>query len=180
MSQYPHDEFVKEYLPEFLADYGEVIPSADVSSERREIDVLFTPTKPVPTTPETLGLLGKLAQTICLFEVYRNAIQPRQIRQCLGKLVNVQENQWKQATKESKNLDESQLAKLWIITPTISEAILSKFKADSSPNWESGIYFLGEGLFTGIVTVHQLPVNQDTLWLRILGKGKVSTWTKLI
>ena len=37
MSQFPHDEFVKEYLPEFLADYGEVIPSADVSSERRQM-----------------------------------------------------------------------------------------------------------------------------------------------
>ena len=173
MSQYPHDEFVKEYLPEFLADYGEVIPSADVSSERREIDVLFTPTKPVPTSPETLGLLGKLAQTTCLFEVYRNAVQPRQIRQCLGKLIDVQENQWKQATKESRNIDESQLAKLWIITPTISEKILTKFQAHSSPNWESGIYFLAEGLFTGIVAIHKLPVNQETLWLRILGKGKV-------
>ena len=87
MSQFPHDEFVKEYLPEFLADYGQVIPSADVSSERRQIDVLFTPTKPVPTSRETLGLLGKLAQQTCLFEVYRNAVQPRQIRQCLSKLV---------------------------------------------------------------------------------------------
>ena len=173
MSQFPHDEFVKEYLPEFLGDYGQVIPSADVSSERRQIDVLFTPTKPVPTTRETLGLLGKLAQQTCLFEVYRNAVQPRQIRQCLSKLVDVQENQWKQATQESRNLDESQLAKLWIITPTISPANLRKFPHDSLGDWESGIYVLGEGLFTGIVAVHQLPVNQDTLWLRMLGKGKV-------
>ncbi len=173
MSQYPHDEFVKEYLPEFLGDYGEVIPSADVSSERRQVDVLFTPTKPVPNTPETLGLLGRLAQTICLFEVYRNAVQPRQIRQCLGKLVDVQENQWKEAEKESRNIDESHLAKLWIITPTISERILSKFPHYSLADWESGIYFLGEGLFTAIIAIHQLPVNPETLWLRMLGKGKV-------
>ncbi|BAQ60301.1 hypothetical protein GM3708_707 [Geminocystis sp. NIES-3708] len=26
---------------------------------------------------------------------------------------------------------------------------------------------------TGIVVIHQLPVNQETLWLRILGKGNV-------
>ncbi len=38
MSQFPHDEFVKEVIPELYQNYGKVIPSADVSSERREID----------------------------------------------------------------------------------------------------------------------------------------------
>lgn len=42
MSQFPHDEFVKEYLPELYQEYGIVTPSADVMSEKREIDVLFT------------------------------------------------------------------------------------------------------------------------------------------
>jgi len=53
MAQFPHDEFVKEVIPELYQNYGQVIPSADVSSERREIDVLFIPDKPVPTTTET-------------------------------------------------------------------------------------------------------------------------------
>ena len=173
MTQFPHDEFVKEYLPEFLLDYGEVTPSADVSSERRQIDVFFVPTKPVPTTAETLGLLGKLAQTTCLFEVYRNAVQSQQIRQCISKLLDVQHSQIKQAKKEARDFDRNQLAMLWIITPTISEEILSEFQAQTKPNGESGIYFLAPGLLTGIVAVHQLPVNKETLWLRILGKGKV-------
>jgi len=41
MSQFPHDEFVKEVILELYQNYGQVIPSADVSSERREIDILF-------------------------------------------------------------------------------------------------------------------------------------------
>lgn len=90
MSQFPHDEFVKEYLPELYQNYGQVIPSADVTSERRQIDVLFIPTKPVPTTPETLGLLGKLAQTTCLLEVNRNAADREEIKDCLSKLISVQ------------------------------------------------------------------------------------------
>ncbi|MGI0483660.1 hypothetical protein ACN4EE_23125 [Geminocystis sp. CENA526] len=69
MSQFPHDEFAKEYLPELYREYGIVTPSVDVMSEKREIDVMFTPTKPVPTSPETLGLLGKLAQSTCIIEV---------------------------------------------------------------------------------------------------------------
>lgn len=74
MSQFPHDEFVKEYLPELYQEYGIVTPSADVMRKKREVDLLFIPTKPVPTSPDTLGLLGKLAQTTCLLEVYRNAV----------------------------------------------------------------------------------------------------------
>ncbi|MEA5537081.1 hypothetical protein VB691_24090, partial [Crocosphaera sp. XPORK-15E] len=38
-------------------------------------------------------------------------------------------------------------------------------------NWEKGVYFLPLILKTGIVVIHQLPVNEDTLWLRVLGKG---------
>ncbi|BAQ65993.1 hypothetical protein [Geminocystis sp. NIES-3709] len=114
MSQFPHDEFVKEYLPELYQNYGEVISSADVTSERRQIDVLFIPTKPVPTTPETLGLLGKLAQTTCLLEVYRNPVTSEQIRDCIGKLISVQQNQIKEAKRERRLIPESQLPKLWI------------------------------------------------------------------
>ena len=169
MSQFPHDEFAKEYLPELYQEYGIVTPSADVMSEKREIDVLFTPTKPVPTTPETLGLLGKLAQTTCLLEVYRNPVNSEQIMDCIGKLITVRNNQVKTAKKEKQN--PSQWAFLWIITPTISEKILTEFNAISRENWEKGIYFLPQGLHSGIVAIHQLPKDKNTLWLRILGKG---------
>ena len=159
MSQFPHDEFVKEYLPELYQNYGQVIPSADVTSERRQIDVLFIPTKPVPTTPETLGLLGKLAQTTCLLEVYRNAVTSEEIKDCISKLISVQQNQSKEAKREKIKINQSQLPFLWIITPTISKAILREFGAVKKENWEDGIYFFPSGLSTGIVAIHQLPVT---------------------
>lgn len=171
MSQFPHDEFVKEYLPELYQDYGEVTPSADVTSERRQIDVLFIPNKPVPTTPETLGLLGKLGQTTCLLEVYRNPVTIDEIWDCMGKLVSVRQNQIKDAKREKRKIPKSQLPKLWIITPTISKTILKEFGAIEKDNWEDGVYFLPSGFCTGIVAIHQLPITRDTLWLRILGKG---------
>lgn len=61
MTRFVHDQFAQEYIPELCGDYGIATPSANVTSEIRQVDVLFTPTKKVPTTPETLGLLGKLA-----------------------------------------------------------------------------------------------------------------------
>jgi hypothetical protein len=38
-------------------------------------------------------------------------------------------------------------------------------------DWVQGVYFLPNILKTAIVAIHQLPVNEDTLWLRVLGKG---------
>ena len=64
-------------------------------------------------------------------------------------------------------------AQLWILTPTLSEQILDSFEAKLRENWLKGIYFLPRALATGIVVIHQLPVNSETLWLRLLGKGKV-------
>jgi hypothetical protein len=69
MSKFPHDEFVKEYIPELIKYYGAANSGENINSERREIDVFFQPTQEVPTTPDTLGLLGKLAQRTVLFEV---------------------------------------------------------------------------------------------------------------
>ena len=38
-------------------------------------------------------------------------------------------------------------------------------------DWVKGVYFLPNILKTAIVAIHQLPVKEDTLWLRVLGKG---------
>ena len=45
-------------------------------------------------------------------------------------------------------------------------------KRNFCPIRPEGIYFLGESLRTAIIALNQLPVIPDTLWLRILGKGK--------
>lgn len=173
MSQFPHDEFVKEYIPELIKDYGTANSGENINSERREIDVFFQPNREVPTTPDTLGLLGKLAQTTVLLEVFRNPVESYQITECLGKLFDVQ-----LAIRKEKRKNKTQLALevepfLWILTPTLSESKLESFAAQSNSDWVQGIYLLPPGLNTGIVVIHQLPVNRESLWLRILGRGKV-------
>ena len=52
--------------------------------------------------------------------------------------------------------------------------MLNGFKATpDEENWGAGVYFLGDYLRTAIVAIHQLPRTTETLWLRILGKGRV-------
>jgi hypothetical protein len=63
---------------------------------------------------------------------------------------------------------------LWILSPTASRSVLEGFAfASDEGNWGTGIYFLPKYLRTAIVAIHQLPKTKETLWLRILGKGRV-------
>lgn len=60
------------------------------------------------------------------------------------------------------------------MTPTVSADILENFNATvDEKNWCQGVYFLGKGLKTVIIAIHQLPNTSETLFLRVLGRGKV-------
>ncbi len=174
MVQFPHDEFVKEYLPELIKEYGLAKSGETVSSERREIDLFFIPQKKVPTTPETLGLLGKMIQKTSLLEVFRKSVETHQIEECFSKLFSTRTSQRRAKRKAQPKLLAEELAFLWILTPTLSLNKLDYFGAQLQPeSWGMGMYFLAAGLHTGIIVIHQLPVTRETLWLRILGRERV-------
>ena len=173
MTRQPHDQLAKEYLEELLAPLGEVKTSKDVKSEVQEIDVWFVPTTTVINSE--LGLLGKMAVTSCLFEPYRNAPNEVEIRSCLLKLYSVQGELLRQAKREKRSISEEALPFLWILTPTCSERILEGFGAKTKEGWEKGVYFLPKYQKAAIVAINQLPIIEDTLWLRAMGKGKTQT-----
>ncbi|NET58380.1 MAG: hypothetical protein F6K47_20160 [Symploca sp. SIO2E6] len=50
---------------------------------------------------------------------------------------------------------------------------LNGFAASPKPSWPKGVYHLPVHLKTGIIVINQLPKTPETLWLRLLGKGKV-------
>lgn len=175
MTRLIYDQFAKDYLKELLTPLGEVETSRDVPGEVREIDVWFTPYPPeLRGDASVLGLLGQLASTPSIFEPFRNAVNPNQIRGCMGKLYDIHANLQRQRQRENSRLEETDLPWLWILSPTVSANILNGCNAKlDENNWSSGVYFLGEILKTGIVVIHQLPRTPETLWLRMLGKGNV-------
>ena len=174
MTRFIHDRFAKEYLEELLSPIGTVNVGRDVTSEVREIDVYFTPSNAIPEYSETLGLLGKMANTTAIFEPFRNPANVSEICSCLGKLLDVRGELERKFRRENTRYDDGQLPKLWILMPTASKALVDSFNAiPDTENWMQGIYFLGESLRTAIVAIHQLPETPETLWLRILGKGGV-------
>jgi hypothetical protein len=79
----------------------------------------------------------------------------------------------REANRNKTSIQNIEVPQLWILTPTASSTILSGFGATQKPDWVAGVYFLPEYLRTVIVALHQLPCTQETLWLRVLGRGTV-------
>jgi hypothetical protein len=173
MTRFIHDQFAKDYLEELLKPFGEVQAASQVAGEIREIDVLFTPFPNQTTNVELLGLLGKLATTPAIFEPFRNPAGTEEICDCLLKSLEVRGALRRAAKREQTNKTKIQIPKLWILTPTASRNIISGFSETTKPDSLPGIYYLAKSLHAAIVVIHQLPQTQETLWLRLLGRGTV-------
>lgn len=176
MTKFPHDQFAKEYLQELLSPLGEVETSKDVTAEVREIDVWFQPSAVNSEYTQTLGLLGKMAATVAIIEPYRNLVNTEGIFSCVVKLLNSRAELLRKAQREEQRLESGQLPFLWILTPTASETLLNSFgfqMPQESEGWERGVYFLSEVWRVGLIAIHQLPNIPETMWLRMLGRGRV-------
>ncbi|HEY9601347.1 MAG TPA: hypothetical protein V6C85_07045, partial [Allocoleopsis sp.] len=173
MTRQPHDQFAKQYLAELLTPLGQVETSRDVASEVRQVDVWFVPAPSPSTEPQNLGLLGQMASMACLFEPFRNAPTPVEVRNCLLKLYSLHGEILRKARREQNSVLEDSLPRLWILSPSCSAKSIDGFgaKLDESGNWGTGVYFLPKLQRTALVAINQLPVTEDTLWLRVLGRG---------
>lgn len=175
MTRFIHDKFAKDYLEELLKDYGEVKASEKVSGEIKEIDVLFTPDKQQNSNLQVLGLLGRFAEHPALIEPFRNPASTDEICDCILKLLEVKALMRREAKANKTKLQDSEIPKLWVLTPTVSETRLSSFGTIQKAGWLSGVHFLPDALRTAIVAIHQLPPTPETLWLRLLGRGNVQS-----
>ena len=173
MTQFPHDEFAKNFLDSLLSPLGSVQTSQQISSEVRYADVYFTPQPNVVKTDE-LGLLAKLAINSVVFEPFRNSVKIPQVRACMSKLFDLHQALGKEAKKDKQpELADDSLPMLWILTPTLSVPILEGFGVQLElEEWCEGVYLMPAHFKTGIIVIHQLPKTPETLWLRILGKGR--------
>lgn len=178
MARNPFDQFSKQLLEEVLAPYGTVEISLEVTGESQFVDVFFEPSIPqvdswsVSIASQELGLLGRIVRTPCLLEPFRNQPSAFEIRSCLQKLYQVHGNYVRKAKREKDSIAESDLPQLWILASSASEVFLNGFGAFSNEEWECGVYFLHPSLKAAIVAINQLPRNEETLFLRLLGKGR--------
>jgi Domain of unknown function (DUF4351) len=174
MTRNVHDQFAKEWMQELLVDFGEVEVELQVSAEIRKVDVYFKPHPIADPAPETLiGSFGKMLTTPALIEPFRNAVSPDSVEDCFEKLLAVRGTIRRKAKRDKHRLLESERPRLWIISPTISPKLLEVTEGREMQGWPQGVYFLTRIQRTALIAVHQLPINLDTLWLRLFGRDQV-------
>lgn len=120
-------------------------------------------------------MLGRFAQQPAIIEPYRNPASTDEICDCILKLLEIKALLRREAKANKTKLQDSEIPKLWVLTPTISETRLSSFGTIQKAGWLSGVHFLPDALRTAIVAIHQLPQIPETLWLRLLGRGSVQS-----
>ncbi|MEH2041233.1 hypothetical protein [Nostoc sp.] len=101
--------------------------------------VLFSPTPTSAVDVETLGLLGRIAVlNTTLLEPFRNQPNRTEVRSCLQKLFTVIADAQRLANREDTTIAENDLARLWILAPSASIALLKAFEAKLDlDNWMS-------------------------------------------
>ena len=159
-------------MEDLFSLYGQVKAPLRVSSEMRQIDIWFEP-QVSPSDLQPLGLLGRMAQTTAILEPFRNPATPEEICGCLLKALELRAEQQRQAERSKNKPFPATLPTLWVLTPTASVPLLKGFRAQEEDTWPPGLYFLADTLKTTIVAIHQLPQTPETLWLRLLGRGRV-------
>ncbi len=169
MSEFPHDDFAKDYLTELLSNIGTAVPNKVIKSERREGDLWFERDKKLTIAAQRkkLGLIGQLLRRDSLIEVFRNPATAMEIRSCRGKLMGIEGDMAREARRKDETLTEEMLPDLWFIMPTASEEIRQGFGLRKSRI--PGVYRWPKLDRTGLIVVHQLPVKEETLWIRLLG-----------
>ncbi len=173
MTRTRHDLFAKQHLEALLEPLGTVRSSRKVTSETREVDVWFIPNPETQSTLNSLGLLGKMVRKRCAIEPFRNTVQPLEINSCMGKLADLTAELQRQAKREKHALSKKELPWLWILSPMISKYTLKGFRAEAENGWPQGFYFLAPLLRTALVALHELPIVEETLWLRLMARDGV-------
>jgi hypothetical protein len=171
MSRTLHDEFAKDWMKEFLADFGQVETDFQISGEVRHVDVYFEPDPAL--LPAPMGLLGQMITAPCLIEPFRNAISVEEICNCTSKATILGRNLARQAKREKRRFRFSDRPFLWMITPTLSAQMARNCSLYQHPKLGEGIYLRAKSDKAGLIVIHHLPCTIDTLWLRLLGRDNV-------
>jgi hypothetical protein len=174
MTRQQHDQFAKQYLEELLSPLGTVEISREVTDEVRQVDIFFSPIPSPKVNPQSLGLLGRIAQSTALLEPFRNPPSKTEVRNCIIKLFSIYGDFQRKAKRENTSLAETNLPFLWVLAPSASTGLIESFGAKLDlDNWLPEVFFLPDAFKTAIVAINQLPVTNETLLCRLLGRDKV-------
>lgn len=165
----PFDQFNKRLFQELLSPFGQVIPNLAVLGSERTIDTFFAPHPGAIPNEAELGILAKMVTHPALLEPYRSALTDRDLETCTIKLFTLTA----ELPQDYPQIPIATPPHLWILAAEVSDRLLKDFKAERDLILGEGFYGCGKGWRTTIVALDELPNTPDTLWLRLMSKGRI-------
>lgn len=161
------DRLAKDLLGRALAPVGRVEPEQEIVSESQRADIAFEP-GPGASFSER-GILARMAIEPCLFEPFSSPVTEDEVRACLRKLLNQRSALRRRARKHAPP------SRLWVLSGGRPRWFLETAEVEPAAGWPHGFYrFRGAPLYELIVVLlPEIPVDRDTLILRLMGRGRV-------
>jgi hypothetical protein len=166
------DELGKDIGREALGPSGATSAQDQISLDAQYADLRHDPDPARTAERARLGLLGRIASSPCLIELYSHAPDPAEFRACLGKHIAF----WQQRAKDHRKQGAPPAAflepSLWIIAARTPASLLAELALAPVPDWPPGVYaFGGRVLHVRLVAASELPRDPTTLLVRLMAGG---------
>jgi hypothetical protein len=172
------DKIAKQIGKEALSPSGTTVVNDEINPETQYADLRHEPDPAHQAQRDRLGLLGRLAASACLIEVYSDAPNGEEFRACLTKHFAAWQQRVRKARSANKRRSEHQApgesvaSFLWIIAAGVPTTLLTKLKPERSRSWPEGVYLFGDDVLrVGIVVASELPRDSTTLLVRLMAAG---------
>jgi hypothetical protein len=160
------DQFGKQMVRAALEAHGAVETDAEVTAETRRIDLWFTPGPGRASTPDHLGLLGRMTGSPSTFEFFHRTPNGEDLAACV-----IKHGQFRHSLSQRWALVLTPTPTQWVISAGRPDQGIEGLRFQPLSRWPSGVYEGPPLLWTRIVVVNELPVVHDTLLVRLLGAG---------
>ena len=176
---HPYDDLAKKVGKGALSASGHTEVEHRISRRTLRADIRHDPDPARAAERAQLGLLGRIAEILCLIEVYGHAPEGREWRRCMIKHFAHWDASWQKAREKNrerraKGQDPEPFTPpmLWIIAARFSGPMLRKLKVKTRAGFPKGVYFHGDDLYrVGLVVASELPRDRSTLLVRIMAAG---------
>jgi hypothetical protein len=141
----PFDRLAKKVGKEALDACGVTIVQYEISRDAQQADLRHDPDPARTAERARLGLLGRIAEVLCLIEIYGHAPDAEEMRACLSKHFAHWEECARKARARNRRRKEKELPpsplvepRLWILAATVSAPMLLKLGAEAAEGWPPG------------------------------------------
>jgi hypothetical protein len=164
------DQLAKGILDRALSFAGEVRTQEEIAGEVQAADVWFRPMPDKTGARARLGLLGRMAETSCLIEPFRDTPGPAAVLDCVNKQLTLRRKLAREARKDQR---EAEAPRLWVLSSGRPRSALSGLRCEPLDGWPPGVWHGPPLLATYVVVLRDLPRTRETLLLRLLGDSSI-------